>query len=175
MIHALLARVAAFLDELDGRSGTYGIYSKRGSGADTYDIEHFLPRAMRNSGEENGHSFRRPDEYRKYRQKLGALTLLTHVENNGFAAAPFPQKRQSYRAFNSGNLLTKSLEGGSHLSRPVAKWLVENGVNFPVIDKLSRESINARQRALLKLAEHVWSEDRILSLAGVSEAKETAA
>lgn len=175
VIHAILARLAAFLDEINGTPGTYGKYGKRADGADSYEVEHFLPKSMTNNGAESGHGIKKPDEYRKLRQRIGAITVIPDALNRQLSGSPLAIKRGHYNSHDTVTLLTKSLNGGSALPKPVAQWLGSRGIDFPTVQLLTKESIAARQKALLKLAEEVWSEDRILARAGISPANSQAA
>jgi hypothetical protein len=93
--HAILARLSATLDAMDGRADSYARYETR-DGGDGMDVEHFLPRRYVND-EAAGHAFRNSKDYRYARERLGALILLPRTINQNSAIKPMPISARSMR------------------------------------------------------------------------------
>lgn len=161
-LHGLLARIGGYLDTLDGKPDGYGEYARRNSGEDRYEVEHLLPARASSPSQETGHRFRRPEDYRKNRQRIGALVLLRHDQNNWLRDKLYPQKYSNLAA--NGNLLCKALHGSSALPPAAQRALNQLGVSFSPAPMLDKATLLQREAALLKLAQAIWSEERILAL-----------
>lgn len=160
VVHALLARMASYLDELNGTPSTFADYAARG-GKDAYEIEHLLPRVVSNPTAEAGHNFA-PDAYHKNRQMFASIILLPEPFNKEIAGSLYPEKRQ--RIIGNGNLFAKTIGGNSALPGRVANALAADGIVFEDLTRFDRGSVQSRQRAILALADQVWSENRLLDM-----------
>lgn len=160
-VHALLARLSSHLDALNGATGTFPIYAARDR-QNAYEIEHLLPSHASNPRGDNGHKFS-AEAYRKNRQMLAALVLLPAAENRANAAMLYPLKRQSI--IGNGNLFAKTIGGNAALPNRVANALAQRGIVFEDLQCLDAKSLQKRQKAILALAELVWSADRLVDMA----------
>lgn len=160
--HAVLARLSAFLDQLDGRADTYGIYETR-DGAGGYDVEHFLPRRFSPDGA-GGHNYRTAKDYRHARERLGALTLLPRTLNQSLGDKSFSEKRRIY-ADQAGNALARTVMGSNALSPALRRALDARGIVFEDMDVIDRRSLQSRQATMVKLAEWVWGAQRLAAIA----------
>jgi hypothetical protein len=163
-LRVLLARMTAFLDEVDGRPGRYQLYATR-SGPDAHDLEHLLPKTYRRAAEELGHDFK-SDEYRTQRHRLGALVVLPEGLNKELADSSYAAKRTVY-ATRSPNPLVGALFGGATQSPALAAFYRAHGINFPNAPILDRKVIDQRQQAYLRLAGLTWAPERIKTAAGL--------
>lgn len=160
-VHALLARMAAYLDALNGKHATFATYAVRDR-KHAYEIEHLLPSHASNPKGDNGHRFS-AEAYRKNRQMLASIVLLPAADNKANAAMLYPLKRQSI--IGNGNLFAKTIGGNGALPNRVANALANRGIVFDDLTCLDAKTLQKRQRAILALAELVWSSDRLVDMA----------
>jgi hypothetical protein len=160
--HAVLARLSAFMDQLDGRADTYRLYENR-DGASGYDVEHFLPRRFTADGS-GGHNYRNAKDYRHARERLGALALLPRSLNQSLGDKSFGDKRRIY-ADQACNALARSVMGSAALSPPLRRALDAKGIVFEDMSVIDRRTLQARQAAMVKLAEWVWGGERLAAIA----------
>ena len=153
IVHTLLARMSACLDEAFGDTGAYQRYEIR-SMARGYSIEHILPsdakyaRANRESHQ----------NYGKRRNRLGALLLIRSVHNQQLADADFATKAATYKDLTR---LARTLHPNFYTEDSCAV-LDSLGLPFePVTDGFGPGEVEARQEAYVRLANLTWNPDRI--------------
>jgi hypothetical protein len=157
-LHPLLARITAFLDDLNGQPHRYGLYEQRGLHG--YEIEHFLPKTYSPAGDDSGHGFRREDQYRAQRDRLGALALAPGGLVKELSAASYAQKRNAYASANL-NPWVNMLFGSETLQGPLRQVMQAQGLRLPNAARLDKAAIDARQAMLLAFAELTWSAQRL--------------
>lgn len=119
------------------------------SGKNTPQIEHILPYRP---SEEILDTFDKPDEYDRYSQMLGNLTLLEKTINSSVSNSSFQDKLLSYT--NSGFLLTSSIVEKPYVGTNTKfNRGTEKLVEF---DTWNSEDIESRQQILLELAREIW-------------------
>lgn len=129
------------------------------TGPDAHDIEHMLPQNMV-SGVSEGHRFRSKSVYARNRERLALMVMIPKRLNQSLGGASYRAKQLSYQT-HPVNVLTKSLNGTQTQTKAPQAYLQQHGIDFPTMDTLSEELVKKRQAALLKLAEVVWSPDRL--------------
>jgi hypothetical protein len=157
-LHPLLARITAYLDELNGQPFRYGLYEQRG--AHGYEIEHLLPKTFSAAGDDTGHSWRREDLYRGQRERLGALVLAPGGLVKELSAATYAQKRNAYASANL-NPWVNLLFGSETLQGPLRQVMQANNLRLPNVARLDRAALDARQSAIQAFAEMAWSPARL--------------
>lgn len=157
-LHPVLARLTAFLDELNGQPNRYGLYEQRGPHG--YEIEHLLPKSFSPPGEESGHGLRREDQYRAQRERLGALVLAPGGLVRELSAASYAQKRNAYASANL-NPWVNMLFGSETLQGPLRQLMQTYGLRLPNAARLDKAAIDARQTTLQTFAELAWSPMRL--------------
>jgi hypothetical protein len=171
VVHALLARMAAYLEALNG---DVAAYARLGPGAERqpHMIEHILSPTMPSPGRAMGHQFKKAEEYHAQRERLGALLILPSGLSQQLQDQPYAVKLSRYRDGGADvNLLARTLMGSEALPQNVARALAQKGVVFSPIEMVTKEALNARQSALVALAGIVWSEDRLLEGASLPQAQ----
>lgn len=162
LIRALLARMTWYLDSLNRtpqQSGTQFADYLSARGSQRFEIEHLLPAPFsREAGQ--GHTYRSADNYRRDRDRVGALVILRSSINRSMSDRTYALKLIHY-ANNEQNALQMTLRGHETLSTQLRSGLVPSGANFPDASTISRTVIEAREKAMRQVAEYQWGPARL--------------
>lgn len=152
-IHRLLARMTDFVETRSGQSPRYSEYSQRGKNG--YEIEHIWA----NHPERHTDEFSHPREFQEYRDRIGDLLLLPKSFNASYGDLPYSEKREHY---TGQNLLAKSLHELAYDHNPGFKrFIEESALPFRAHREFRKADLDARQTLYQKLAERIWSPDRL--------------
>jgi hypothetical protein len=152
-IHRLLARMTDYVETHSGQASRYPEYAQRGRKG--YEIEHiWADRPERHQDE-----FTHPSEFQEYRNRIGGLLLLPKSFNASYGDLPYTQKREHYLG---QNLLARSLHERAYDHNPgFRRFLDESGLPFGPHAQFKKADLDARQALYQKLAERIWSPDRL--------------
>jgi hypothetical protein len=152
-IHRLLARMTDYVETRSGQASRYSEYSKRGRGG--YEIEHIWADHPEHHTVEFAHAV----EFQEYRNRVGGLLLLPKSFNASYGDLPYAQKREHYYG---QNLLAASLHDRAYDHNPgFAHFIVESDLPFRPHAEFHKADLDARQALYQKLAEQIWSPDRL--------------
>jgi len=152
-VHRLLARMTDYVEARSGRPHRYVEYAQRGRKG--YEIEHIWA----DHPERHTDEFAHPSEFAEYRNRVGGLLLLPKEFNASYSDLPYAEKREHYR---SQNLLAWSLHERAYEHNPgFVRFVRESGLPFRPHPEFKKADLDARQELYLRLAEQVWSPERL--------------
>jgi hypothetical protein len=152
-IHRLLARMTDFIETRSGMPSHYVDYVKRGR--KDFEIEHIWA----NKPERHSDEFEHPSDFDEYRNRIGGLLLLPKSFNASYGDLSYAKKRKHYV---EQNLLARSLHEQAYEHNPgFLRLIKETGLPFRPHDEFKKADIEARQMLYRKLAEYIWSPDRL--------------
>jgi hypothetical protein len=152
-IHRLLARVTDYVETRSGQTSRYAQYAKRGRGG--YEIEHIWA----DHPDRHTDEFAHPAEFQEYRNRIGGLLLLPKSFNASYGDLPYAEKREHYAG---QNLLARSLHERAYDHNPgFSHFIAESGLPFRPHAEFRKADLDARQALYRKLAEQIWSPERL--------------
>lgn len=153
-IRRMLARMTAYVETRSGTPSRYSEYVHR-AGKKGYEIEHIWA----NHPERHRDEFAPPSDFQEYRNRIGGLLLLPKSFNASYGDLVYAEKREHY---NSQNLLARSLHEKAYDHNPgFLHFLQESGLRFRAHAEFKKADLDARQELYQKLAEEIWSPDRL--------------
>jgi hypothetical protein len=156
-IHRLLARMTDYVETTSGQASRYPEYARRGRG--NYEIEH----VWADHWERHTDEFAHPAEFQEYRNRIGGLLLLPKSFNASYSDLPYAEKREHY--FGQ-NLLAASLYERAYEHNPgFERFIADSGLPFHPHPEFHKADLDARQKLYRRLAERVWSPDRLAEAA----------
>ena len=152
VIHTLLARMSACFDEAFGQLGAYAHYELRSQNRG-YTIEHVLP----SEGGRGGFLGGGEKTYQRKRNRIGALLLVSALDNARLGDAPYTAKRDLYQNMTRlARTFHPSFYEGATQER-----LDQLGLGFRAYTDFAIGDVDERQEAYIRLAELTWSVDRL--------------
>jgi uncharacterized protein with ParB-like and HNH nuclease domain len=153
-IHQILARMTDYVETQSGMPSRYVEYIRRG-GNKGYEVEHIWA----DHPEWHTDEFSHPSDFEEYRNRIGGLLLLPKSFNASYRDLPYKKKLQHY---NSQNLLARSLHEKAYEHNPgFVRFIRRNGLSFRPHAQFKKTDLDARQELYHKLAEEVWSVERL--------------
>jgi hypothetical protein len=157
-IHRLLARMTDYVESRSGQASRYAEYVQ--GGIKGYEIEHIWA----NHPERHTDEFAHPSDFQEYRSRIGDLLLLPKSFNASYGDLGYAQKREHYVG---QNLLARSLHERAYDHNPgFLHFVEESSLPFRAHSQFRKADLDARQELYQKLAEQIWSPDRIAQEAG---------
>lgn len=155
-IHRLLARITDYVETRSGRPSHYHEYIQRG-GKQGYEIEH----VWADHPERHADEFAHPADFAEYRNRIGGLLLLPKSFNASYGDLPYADKRNHY--LTKQNLLAQSLHEAAYERDPdFARFVSRSGLPFKPHDEFRKADLDARQDLYRRLAEQIWSPERLV-------------
>lgn len=152
-IHRLLARMTDYVETRSGRPSRYHEYIQN-----SYQIEHIWA----DHPERHADEFAHPADFAEYRNRIGGLLLLPRSFNASYGDLPYAEKREHYLKQNSQNLLAASLHERTYERDPgFARFVKESGLPFRPHAEFKKVDLDARQDLYIRLAERIWSPERL--------------
>src|SRR5437667_5467690 len=153
-IHKLLARITDHVETCSGMPSRYMEYIRRG-GKKGYEVEHIWA----NHPEWHMDEFNHPNDFEEYRNRTGGLLLLPKSFNASFGDLPYEKKAKHY---DGQNLLARSLNDNAYDRNPgFVRYIKTSGLPFHAHREFKKADLDARQELYIKLAEEIWSSDRL--------------
>jgi Protein of unknown function DUF262/Protein of unknown function (DUF1524) len=153
-IHRLLARMTDYVETRSGQASHYAEYAQRGRKG--YEIEH----VWADHPERHAHEFAHASEFQEYRNRIGGLLLLPKSFNASYGDLPYAQKREHYAG---QNLLAQSLYELAYEHNPgFERFIANSGLPLRPHAEFHRADLDARQTLYRKLAEQIWSPQRLI-------------
>lgn len=154
VVRRFLARLTAWLDGQIGIGDTLASYLIS-SGRMGYDIEHIIA----DHHDRHTDEFADADAFQEHRNKIGGLLLLPHSFNQSYGDLLYEEKRPHYIKENS---LAQTLNEQAYERNPrLRRVMSEFDIPFTPHERFLKADIDARQRVYARLAEAVWSLDRL--------------
>jgi hypothetical protein len=102
-------------------------------------------------------------DFDEHRNRIGGLLLLPKSFNASYGDLPYEKKLSHY--FGQ-NLLAKSFHPRAYSHNPgFAKFVKQSGLGFEFHRHYKKKDFDKRQALYTKLAERVWSPDRLAEVA----------
>lgn len=99
------------------------------------------------------------DDFRRWRNSIGALLLLHKSINASLNDAKYEYKLLKYCS-NEGNIYTESLGNSAYLNNPKFKKFIEdNNLGFKACAQFGKKEITERIAVLSDLVKLVWNDD----------------
>lgn len=153
-IHRILARMTDYVETQSGRASRYEEYIRRG-GKQGYEVEHIWA----DHADEHADEFSHPADFEEYRNRIGGLLLLPKSFNASYGDLPYAKKLEHYRG---QNLLAQSLHPKAYEHDPGFRDFRErSGLSFRPHTAFNKSDLDARQELYRRLAEQIWSPDRL--------------
>ncbi len=151
VIHTLLARMSACFDEAFGQLGAYAHYELRSMNRG-YTIEHVLASENGRGGLLGG-----GEKYQRKRNRIGALVLMSAIDNQRLADLPYAAKREHYQHMTR---LARTFHPNFYDPNARAR-LTQLGLDFRPYAEFTAADVDDRQEAYIRLAELTWSPNRL--------------
>lgn len=153
-IRRFLARMTSWLDGQIGVGSNLASYLVS-TGTQGYDIEHVIADKYDRYKKE----FPTEEEFDEQRNLIGGLLLLPRSFNRSYGALGYEEKLPHYLKQNS---LAQTLHEQSYVHNPRLKHVIsELAIPFEHHPKFNKADLEARQKVFIRLAEAVWSLDRL--------------
>jgi hypothetical protein len=152
-IRRLLARMIDYVETRSGMASHYSDYLQHGRKG--YEIEHIWA----NHPELHADEFAHPNDFKDYRNRIGGLLLLPKSFNASYGDLPYNEKLPHYL---EQNLLARSLHEQVYVHNPgFCQFIATSGLKFQAHPEFKKADLDARQELYQKLAEQIWSPDRL--------------
>ena len=156
-IHHFLARLTDYLEMSSGSESHYLEYVNEKTVK--YEVEHIWA----DKPERHEAEFPSAADFLNYRNKIGGLLLLPKSFNDSYNASPYEEKLPHYYG---QNYLAKSLNPTCYEKNPnFLKFKNEKKLPFKPHEQFKKQDFDERQELYRRIAELVWSPERITRIA----------
>ena len=148
-IKHLLARITGFVDESVGKPNNYvSFYNPKGK---QFEIEHLWG----NKFDEHKDEFDQENDFRIWRNSIGALILLPNGTNQSFSSDRYKDKLSHYLKENT---YAQSLHPECYIKNPnFLKATQLSNVDFEPHTELKKDNIQQRDKVVKQLCETIWN------------------
>lgn len=154
-IHRQLARFTDWLEQQSGVPGKYEDYIVR-SGKNAYEVEHIWA----NHYDRFANEFDQQGDFDRARNHIGGLLLLPKKINASLNDMTYEEKLPHYL---KANALTQSLHDAFYVNNPGFKQTLKaHGLKFKPYEAFGPREMTKRSKLYCKLADLIWSPDRLL-------------
>lgn len=154
----MLANIKAHMRPAgDGKGGTY--FGATGCGKTyPFEIEHIIT----DHYEWFTAEYSDQDDFRRWRNSIGALLLLHKSINASLNDAKYDYKLKKYCS-NEGNIYTESLGDLAYQNNPkFKKFIADNNLGFKSYASFGKNEITERIAVLVDLVKLVWNDDMFM-------------
>lgn len=152
-IKNILARVTGFIEEQTGVTSNYCDYMNTKT-KNPFEIEHIIADHYEWFIEE----YTDPDDFKRWRNSIGALLLLHKNINASLSDARYDYKLQKYCS-NEGNIYTESLGPSAYQNNPgFQRFIKENHLDFKPYTHFGKAEILQRIAVLTELVKMIWND-----------------
>lgn len=153
-IKHMLARITGFIEEECEVESNYCNYINTDT-KNPYEVEHILSDHYEWFTDE----YVDQEEFKRWRNDIGALLLLHKSINASLNDKPYDYKINKYCS-NEGNIYTESLGSQAYQNNPKFKKFIEkNGLNFVPFGIFGKTEIEQRNKLVASLVKLVWNTD----------------
>lgn len=153
-IKNMLSRITSFIEEQTDVASNYSNYMNIQT-KNPFEIEHILA----NHYEWFTDEYNDQEDFRRWRNNIGALLLLHKSINASLNDAKYDYKLQKYCS-NEGNIYTESLGEQAYQNNPkFKKFIAEHGLNFKPYATFGKAEIAERAALVAHLVELIWNDN----------------
>jgi len=153
-IRRFLARITAWLDGEIGDATNLEAYLTS-SGKNGYDIEHVMP----DNHALYANDFPAEQDFLEGRNRIGGLLLLPNSVNRSLQGLSYKDKCPHYLKENA---LARSLHEQAYERKPAfLRLIADRNLPFEAYAEFGKDELAKRQELYIRLAEQVWSLDRL--------------
>lgn len=152
-IKNMLARITGYIEEQTGVASNYCNYMNQKN--NPFEIEHIIA----DHYEWFTSEYTDKEDFKRWRDSIGALLLLHKSTNASLKDAPYSDKLAKYGS-SEGNIFAGSLGDIAYQNNPrFKKFITDNGLSFEPYEHFGKAEIIKRIRLLTKLVDLVWNAD----------------
>ena len=152
-IKHIIARVTSFIEECSGVAPNYCNYMNNKT-KNPFEIEHIITDHFELFTAE----YSDPDDFKRWRNRIGALLLLHKSINASLNDSLYEDKLRKYCS-NEGNIYTESLGQLAYQNNPkFIKFISDNGLSFKAYDHFGKAEIAERTALLIQLFKLIWND-----------------
>ena len=152
-IKHILARVTSFIEECSGVAPNYCNYMNNKT-KNPFEIEHIITDHFELFTEE----YSDPDDFKRWRNRIGALLLLHKSINASLNDSLYEEKLNKYCS-NEGNIYTETLGQLAYQNNPkFNKFILDNALSFKAYDHVGKPEIGERTALLIQLFRRIWND-----------------
>lgn len=156
-IKNILARITGFIEEQTGVASNYCNYMNTQT-KNPFEIEHIIT----DHYEWFTAEYSDQDDFRRWRNSIGALLLLHKSINASLNDAKYDYKLKKYCS-NEENIYTESLGDLAYQNNPkFKKFVLDNNLGFKSYDSFGKNEITERIAVLIDLVKLVWNDDMFM-------------
>ncbi|MDB7953147.1 GmrSD restriction endonuclease domain-containing protein [Faecalitalea cylindroides] len=153
-IKNILARITGYIEEQTGVASNYCNYMNTQT-KNPFEIEHIIT----DHYEWFTAEYSDQDDFRRWRNSIGALLLLHKSINASLNDAKYDYKLKKYCS-NEGNIYTESLGELAYQNNPkFKKFIADNNLGFKAYASFGKNEIAERIAVLVDLVKLVWNDD----------------
>ena len=151
-VRYLLARITNYIEVESGMPSRFEDYVSI-TIKKPFQIEHIWA----DNFEEHKDEFEQRDEFYNFRDRIGALLLVSKGTNQAFSDAPYKKKLPHYL---KENLLVRSLHEKCYMKNPnFLKFKKSSGINFNPHKEFRKKDLKQRTKLYREICEQIWSLD----------------
>ena len=156
-IKNILARITGYIEEQTGVASNYCNYMNTQT-KNPFEIEHIIT----DHYEWFTAEYSDQDDFRRWRNSIGALLLLHKSINASLNDAKYDYKLKKYCS-NEGNIYTESLGDLAYQNNPkFKKFIADNNLGFKSYTSFGKNEITERIAVLVDLVKLVWNDDMFM-------------
>ena len=156
-IKNILARITGFIEEQTGVSSNYCNYMNTQT-KNPFEIEHIIT----DHYEWFTAEYSDQDDFKRWRNSIGALLLLHKSINASLNDAKYDYKLKKYCS-NEGKIYTESLGDLAYQNNPkFKKFVLDNNLGFKSYASFGKNEITERIAVLIDLVKLVWNDDMFM-------------
>lgn len=153
-IKHFLARVTGYIEEQTGVASNYCNYMNTQT-KNPFEIEHIIA----DHYEWFTSEYSDQDDFRRWRNSVGALLLLHKSINASLNDAGYEYKLKKYCS-NEGNIYTESLGDSAYQNHPqFKKFIADHNLGFKAYAKFGKTEITERTAVLVELTKLIWNDE----------------
>ena len=153
-IKNILARVTGYIEEQTGVASNYCNYMNTNT-KNPFEVEHIIT----DHYEWFTSEYTDQDDFRRWRNSVGALLLLHKSINASLNDAKYDYKLGKYCS-NEGNIYTESLGDSAYQNNPkFKKFIADHQLGFKAYAQFGKAEITERTSVLIQLVQLVWNDE----------------
>lgn len=153
-IKNILARITGFIEEQTGVASNYCNYMNTQT-KNPFEIEHIIT----DHYEWFTAEYSDQDDFKRWRNSIGALLLLHKSINASLNDAKYDYKLSKYCS-NEGNIYTESLGNSAYQNNPkFKKFIADYQLGFKAYAQFGKAEIMERTSVLIQLVQLIWNDE----------------
>lgn len=150
----ILARITGFIEEQTGVASNYCNYMNTQT-KNPFEIEHIIT----DHYEWFTAEYSDQDDFKRWRNSIGALLLLHKSINASLNDAKYDYKLSKYCS-NEGNIYTESLGNSAYQNNPkFKKFIADYQLGFKAYAQFGKAEIMERTSVLIQLVQLIWNDE----------------